>query len=115
MDETWKSFLSNHYNELKAKHPGTTFRQAMVSAAPLYKQQKERLFITRGRVAKDRRKKNRPNAGDSLEAHQYGGVLRDLQFDYTYGQGLFEDDLMWGVGGGGGGAAGGGGGGGGGR
>jgi hypothetical protein len=100
MDETWNSFLSNHYNELKSRNPKTTYRQAMVSAAPLYKQQKERLFTTRGRVAKERRKKNRPDAGDSVEAHQYGGVLRDLKFDFNYGQGFFDDDLSWGVKGG---------------
>ena len=32
---------------------------------------------------------------DRVEAQQYGGVLRNLTFDFNYAQGLFDDELSW--------------------
>jgi hypothetical protein len=100
MEETWRGFATAHYHKLKASKPSTTFKDALRSAAPLYQEQKNNLYKVRGQVAADNRAK--PHAkhqakADRVEAHQYGAVLRNLKFDYTYGKGLFEDDLDWGA------------------
>ena len=99
MDETWKSFAAAHYRQLKAKNPQATYKEALRSAAPLYREQKNNLFKVRGQVSAEHRAK--PSAkhqakADRVEAHRYGGVLRNMKFDFTYGTGLFEDDLTWG-------------------
>jgi hypothetical protein len=106
MDETWREFATAHYRKLKAKNPAATFKEALKSAAPLFKQQKDQLYTVRGQVAAEHRTKARAARGqqrtkhlekaDRVEAHRAGGVLRGLKFDYTYGKGLFEDDLEWG-------------------
>jgi hypothetical protein len=112
MEETWRSFAAAHYRKLKAANPKATYKEALKSAAPLYQEQKNNLYKVRGQVAALHRAK--PHAkhqakADRVEAHQYGGVLRNLKFDFNYGQGFFDDDLSWGVKGGGGGGGGGGG------
>lgn len=98
MDETWRSFATAHYRKLKAKNPSATFKDALRSAAPLYQEQKNNLYKVRGQVAALHRAK--PHAkhqakADRVEAQQYGGVLRNLTFDFNYAQGLFDDELSW--------------------
>ena len=103
MDETWRSFSTAHYRKLKAENPSSTFKDALRSAALLYREQKNNLYRVRGQVAAVHRAK--PQAqhqakADRVEAHQYGGVLRNLKFDFNYGQGRFDDELEWGAKGG---------------
>jgi hypothetical protein len=98
MDETWRSFATAHHRKLKAKNPSATFKDALRSAAPLYQEQKNNLYKVRGQVAALHRAK--PHAkhqakADRVEAQQYGGVLRNLTFDFNYAQGLFDDELSW--------------------
>ena len=103
MDETWRSFATAHYRKLKAKNPSTIFKDALRSAAPLYQEQKNNLYKVRGQVAALHRAKPHPKhqaKADRVEAQQYGGVLRNLKFDFNYGQGLFDDELEWGAKGG---------------
>lgn len=106
MNETWRSFATAHYHELKLKSPSTTFKDALKSAAPLYRKQKDQLYVVRGQVAAEHRTKARSARGaerikhldksDRLEAHKYGAVLRNLDFDFDYG--LFEEGARGGSG-----------------
>jgi len=98
MEETWRSFAAAHYRKLKAANPKATYKEALKSAAPLYREQKNITFKVRGQVVAEHRAKPAAHAkADRVEAHKYGAVLRDLQFDFTYGNGLFEDELEWGM------------------
>ena len=98
MEETWRGFATAHFRKLKASNPNVTFKEALKSAAPLYREQKNNLFTVRGQVVAEQRKSRPPKnqaKADRVEAHQYGGVLRNMSFDFNYGQGLFDDDLKW--------------------
>ena len=96
----------DHYKKMKASNPSTTFKDALRAAAPLYREQKDNLYTVRGHVVDSHRRKARAVTGgarealeakaDRVEAQRYGGVLRNINFEYTYGSGLFEDDLEWG-------------------
>ena len=97
----------DHYQKMKDINPNTTFKEALRAAAPLYREQKDNLFTVRGHVVDTHRRKARAVTGvarqaleakaDRVEAQRYGGVLRNMNFEYTYGSGLFEDELEWGA------------------
>ena len=96
----------DHYPKMTDTNPNTTFKEALRAAAPLYREQKDNLFTVRGHVVNTHRQKARAVTGvarqaleakaDRVEAQRYGSVLRNINFEYTYGSGLFEDELEWG-------------------
>jgi hypothetical protein len=95
MEETWRGFATAHYKQLKVSNPKVTFKEALKSAGQLYREQKNNLYQVRGKVVQVHRQKGNTAKADRVEAQQYGGILRNLEFDFTYGDGLFEDDLRW--------------------
>ena len=73
-----------HYRSLKAKNPSTTFKEALKSAAPLYRQLKG-----------GQRKVLQTANHTEFHQHQHGGIVKNMEFDFNYELGLFDDGLQW--------------------
>lgn len=103
--DDWRNFALRHYDSMKRQNPNATFKDALVAAAPLYRQMRNKSYKESGQLASLQRRQAKHVKGSSRsnlrqmanisDAHKYGGVLKDLKFDYTYGKELFEDDIEW--------------------